>query len=148
MLVTAAYKNRRRRKRLRHRAKLAADGGDRLETSHPHPMRGDWGKFRALTRGDLSLIRGGLRRGWPRSNRRRLRLKREILKLAIHSVSADMRIAASRTFGAMDEQAQRREAAVIDRLQSTPEGRQLVRAFALAFLLSTHRSKPTRIPTP
>jgi hypothetical protein len=124
MLVTAAYKNRRRRKRLRRRAesRTAEATGD---TSH-RPTRRVFGAWRPqcgqLDRHDLVLVRKACRGDWDVPESVRRAIIGQVCEL-IGSSRIWLCLSAFQTVIAIERQNQRREHAAITRLRATPEGR-------------------------
>jgi hypothetical protein len=118
-METAAFKNRRRRKRLRASARRAADGGDRLqETPASQRARGAWGAVSTLTRSDLVSIRAAARRGWHPSKRVCRRLVHLIVRQGLDADWDRMTIAACATLIEMTAQDQRRERQLLEELRA------------------------------
>jgi hypothetical protein len=121
MTLTAAFTNRRRRKRLRDRARRAASGGDlRIGPQTGRSQGGVWGQG-PLGRQDLILVRAALRRGWCPNKRARRRLMRLIIRQGLDSDSSRMVIAAVSTIVATSQQDQDREGQVLEAMRRRPE---------------------------
>jgi hypothetical protein len=99
-MITAAYQNRRRRKRLRQRAKarLTEATADKNDCTPRRPAQGDWGAgsdwgpglpevweraASRLSRADLALIRFACLHGWNPSQAVRTAIARTVVKQAL-----------------------------------------------------------------
>lgn len=124
MLVTAAYKNRRRRKRLRQRAE--SRNAEATGETSPRPTRRVFGAWRPqcgeLDRHDLVLVRKACRGDWDVPESVRRAIVGQVCEL-IGSSRIWLCLSAIKTAVAMERQNQRHEHAAISRLRATPEGR-------------------------
>ena len=126
-MLTAAFQNRRRRKRLRQRAQSRT--AEATGETSPRPARRVFGAWRPqcgqLDRHDLILIRKACRGDWDPPQSVRRAITSQVFDL-VDSPNVWLALNAVQTVIAMESQNQRHEHAAIRRLMKTPDGRRIV----------------------